>query len=252
MFPDTGKAAASSPLPPRTLASLAHALSAAPDLRAALIALAEALAELDRFASVALVDYDGRRGLMRTRHLARPDGVESKVIDTTFDHLPTRERVAVGTTTDLVEFGATSDEFARLFELPAIPEGGLLAAKGIRFEGALAAILVLYEPRKVFGTRTTERIAPSIALFELAHARFLEGVARREAVQTLEDVTRRVHDEYDRKLAALEQELLRVTGEFHAVGDGQGRVVTLERELASAREEARRLQRRADAVEATV
>src|SRR4051794_33848252 len=44
-------------MPPRTLASLAHALGAAPDVGAALVALAEALAELDRGATVALLTY---------------------------------------------------------------------------------------------------------------------------------------------------------------------------------------------------
>jgi GAF domain-containing protein len=238
-------------MPPRTLASLAHALNTSPDLDAALVALADSLAELDRFAHVALIGYDGRRGLMRERKLARPDGVEARVIDTTLDHLPTRERVAVATGGQFIDFPDRSDEFARLLGIPPIPDGGLLALKGLHFEGSLSAILVLYEPRKIFGTRTTERFAPAMALFELAHARFLEAAARHEAVHTLEEVTQRVHGEYDRKLADLEQKLLRATGEHAAMAD-QGQVVTLERELAKSQEDARRLGRRANAVEATI
>jgi putative methionine-R-sulfoxide reductase with GAF domain len=111
---------------------------------------------------------------------------------------------------------------------------------------------VLYETRKIFGTRTSDRFAPSVALFELAYLRFLEHEARGEAVRTLEDVTQRVHGEYERKLAALEQKLLRASGEMAAVPVERGRVVAVERELAQATEEARRARSRADAVEATV
>ncbi len=238
-------------MPPRTLASLAHALNTAPNLDAALVALAEGLSELDRMAHVALVTYDARRALMRDRRLARPDGVEVQAIDTTLDHLPTRERVGVTTGGLFIDFGDASVEFARLLGLPEIAEGGYLALKGLHFEGALAGILVLFEPRKIFGTRTSERFQPAVALFELAYARFQEAEARRDAVRTLEDVTQRVHGEYERKLAGLEEQLLKATGEFATVGE-RSRTVALERELAQAREDARRAGRRSDAVEATI
>ena len=55
-------------------------------------------------------------------------------------------------------------------------------------------------------------LAPAAALFELAFLRFLEREAREEAVRTLEDVTQRVHGEYERKLAALEQQLSKASG----------------------------------------
>lgn len=239
-------------MPPRTLASLAHALTVAPALDAALRALAEALADIDRFAKLALVRYDSRRGLLRDRLCATEDGIASAVLDTTFDHLPTRERVAIAAAGQFVDFGEASDEFARLFQMPTFPEAGWLAARGIRFEGQLVAIVAVYEARKIFGTRTSERFAPSAALFDLAFARFLEHEARDEAVRTLEDVTQRVHGEYERKLGALEDRLLRESGEFAVVGGDPGRVVTLERELANALEDSRRNLRRAEAVEATV
>ncbi|HVA56889.1 MAG: GAF domain-containing protein [Gemmatimonadaceae bacterium] len=238
-------------MPPRTLASLAYALNTAPDLDAALVALAEGLSELDRLACVALVTYDARRALMRERRLARPDGVDVAVIDTTLDHLPTRERVAVTSGGVFIDFGDASVEFARLLGLPDIADGGYLALKGLHFEGGLSGILVLFEPRKIFGTRTSERFQPAVALFELAYARFLEADARHDAVRTLEDVTQRVHGEYERKLATLEQQLLKATGEFSSDGE-RGRTVSLERELAQVREDARRAKRRSDAVEATI
>ena len=52
-----------------------------------------------------------------------------------------------------------------------------------------------------------ERFAPYVALFALAYARFAEREARNEAVRTLEDVTQRVHGEYVKHLASLEQAL---------------------------------------------
>ncbi len=240
-------------MPPRTLASLAHSLTVAPTLEPALRALNESLADIDRFARLALARYDSRRGLLRERLLVTDDSVSTSMLETALDHLPTRERVAIAAAGQFIDFGESSDEFARVFELPPFHEPGWLAVRGIRFEGQLTALLVVYETRKIFGTRTSERFAPSAALFELAFARFLEHEARAEAVHTLEDVTQRVHDEYMKKLSLLEDRLLRASGEFAAVsGPRPERVMALERELAGAKEESRKNLRRAEAVEATV
>ena len=51
-------------MPPRTLASLAHALTIAGNRDAALEALGEALAEVDRYAHLGLVRFDGRRSML--------------------------------------------------------------------------------------------------------------------------------------------------------------------------------------------
>jgi hypothetical protein len=238
------------PMPPRTLASLAHALtvSASPD--AALQALGEALAEVDRFAQLALVRFDERRGMLRDRLLVAGPRVERVPLDTTFDHLPTRERVAISAGGQFVDFGDNGDEFARLFQLPILGEPGWLSVRGLRFDGELSALLVLNESRKMFGARTAERFLPAIALFELAHLRFLEREAREEAVKTLEDVTQHVHGDYERRLADLEA---RLTDASNSMAEANSaRVVSLEREVAQATEDARRALRRADAVEATV
>jgi putative methionine-R-sulfoxide reductase with GAF domain len=238
-------------MPPRTLASLAHALSVAPTVEAALVSLADALAELDRFAQLALVLYDPKRTLLRDRLAPAGNSVTSSTIDTALDHLPSKERLAITAGGQFVDFADASDEFAQLFHMTPFQEAGWLAVRGIRFEGHLSAVLVLHETRKIFGTRTSDRFAPSVALFELAYLRFLEKEARAEAVRTLEDVTQRVHGEYERKLSALEQKLLRASGEVAAQPD-RGRAVAMERELAQATEEARRAKSRAEAVEATV
>ena len=237
-------------MPPRTLATLAHALSVAPDIQSALLALADALSEVDRFAQLALVRFDARRAMLVDRLVPAGDTVTCDRLETTFDHLPTRERIAVAAGGTYVDFGDQSDEFAVLFGFPRFSDVGWLSLRGLRFDGQLAAVLVLYETRKFFGARSSERIAPSSAVFELAFVRFLEREAREEAVRTLEDVTQRVHAEYERKLGMLEEKLFKAA-------DAQGgvdteRLVALEREAAKALEDARRAGRRADAVEAQV
>src|SRR6185312_12296762 len=195
-------------MPPRTLASLAHALTVSDNADAALQALGEALSEVDRFAQLALVRFDERRGMLRERVLVAGDHAESVDLDTTFDHLPTRERVAIEAGGQFVEFGDSSDEFARLFALPPLGETGWLNVRGLRYDGQLSGMLILYESKKLFGARTAERFLPAIALFELAYLRFLERTAREEAVRTLEDVTERVHGEYEKKLGEVEERLL--------------------------------------------
>ncbi|MEP6991354.1 MAG: GAF domain-containing protein [bacterium] len=237
-------------MPPRTLATLAHALSVSPDIDASLLALADALTEVDRFAQLALVRFDARRSMLVDRLTPSGDVVTRERLETTFDHLPTRERIAVTAAGSFVDFGDHSDEFAPIFALPRLPDVGWLSLRGIRFEGQLSAILVLYETRKFFGTRSSERLAPAAALFDLAYARVAEREAREEAVRTLEDVTQRVHSEYERKLALLEQQLFQAA-DTPAAPDPE-RLVALEREVAKSMEEARRASRRADAVEATV
>src|SRR5690349_7286014 len=240
-------------MPPRTLASLAHALTVAADVQAALGALGEALADIDRFAQLALVRYDHKRSMLRERLVPRDGSVDIAALETTIDHLPNRERVGVTAGGQFIEFTDSVDEFARLFGLRGFDETGWLSARGIRFEGQLSAILVLYETRKIFGTRTSERFGPSAALFDLALIRFLEHDARAEAVQTLEDVTQRVHGEYDRRLAELQAGLAQAaTDDRSTAAASSERVVSLERELARAEETARQATRRAEAVEATV
>jgi putative methionine-R-sulfoxide reductase with GAF domain len=233
---------------PRTLASLAHALSVASDLEAALVALAEGLAEVDRSAHLALLRYDGRREMLADRLTPHGGKVVRTTVETTFDHLPPVVRMAVAGGGQFVDLGDQSQEYARLLGLPAMPDGGLLTLRGVRFEGALSAVISLYEPRKIFGTRASERFAPAVALLDLGFARFAEREAREEAVRTLEDVTQRVHGEYLRKLGVLEQQLTQARDAGSSTVDA-ARAVALEREAAKATEEARKALRRAEAVE---
>ncbi|HEY7408553.1 MAG TPA: hypothetical protein VH638_09820, partial [Gemmatimonadaceae bacterium] len=220
-------------MPPRTLASLAHALGAAADLDTAFVALAEALAEVDRFTVLALYRYDARREMLRERITMSEGGeVERARADTKLDHIPPKVRVVVGGGGQFVDLGDRSEEMARLLGMRATSDDGLLSLRGIPLDGHLEAVIALYEPRRIFGTRVVERFGPYVALFELAFARFSEREARQEAVRTLEDVTQRVHGEYVKRLTELEQELAQVRG---AAARGEGgiaaeRLVALEAE----------------------
>lgn len=239
-------------MPPRTLASLAHALGAAPDFDAALVALGEALADIDRSATVSIIRYEPRRDLLLERLTPGGDRVNRARVDTTLDHLPAPIRAEVIAGGRFAELAERSDEYARLLGL-VLPqrEESLLALRGVLFDGALNFVVSVLEPRRFFGTRVTERFAPAVALFEVVAARFAEREARDEAVRTLEDVTQRVHGEYVRRLAELERELERARAN-PASGSEQvapERLIHLEQEVARAREEARRVNRRAEALD---
>jgi putative methionine-R-sulfoxide reductase with GAF domain len=235
----------------RALPSLSHSLGVAPDLDAALIALGEALADGDRSAVLGLVRYDGRRGLLRERLSPVQGVVVRTAVDTTFDHLPPALRTLISAAGQFVDMGERSPEYARLLALSPFADGGILSLRGLTTDGALTAVLALYEQRKMFGTRTSERFAPCVALFDLAYQRFADRESRDEAVQTLEEVTQRVHGDYLRKLGALEEELGRARGAAVTSGTGgdASQLVHLEHALAQQEEEARRAQRKAQSLE---
>ncbi len=234
----------------RSLPSLAHALSVAPDLDAALVALGEALFESDRSAIIGVFRYDGRRDMLRERLTPSGGTVLRATVDTTIDHLPPAARAMVATGGQFVDLGDRSVEYARLFGLTPFADGGVLSLRGLTTDGDLSAMLALYEQRRMFGTRTSERFGPCVALFELAYARYHEREARDEAVRTLEDVTQRVHGEYVKKLGALEVELGRARGvATQASAADADRLLQLERVSASAQEVGRRAARKADSLE---
>ncbi len=232
----------------RALPSLAHALGVAPDLDAAIVALGEALTDSDRSAMLALFRYDGRRQLLIDRLTPIGDKVQRTSVDTTIDHLPAAVRALIVNGGQFIDLGDKSSETARLLGITPFADGGLLSLRGLTSDGHLAAVLGLYEQRRMFGTRTSERFAPCVALFELAFSRFLEREAREEAVRTLEDVTQRLHGEYVRKLQALETELGKARDEAVRGPESEAataRVVQLERDVARHSEDARRSARRA-------
>lgn len=233
----------------RALPSLAHSLALAPDLNAGLVALGEALMDSDRSAIVALLRYDGRKEMLRERLTPSGGHVETGSVDTTFDHLPPHVRTLIAGGGQFVDLGERSAEYARLFGLAPFADGGLLSLRGLTTDGTLAAVLALYEQRKMFGTRTSERFASSAALFDIAFARFADREARDEAVTTLEEVTQKVHADYLIRLSELERELSQArdtaqSGEHDATARLQ-----LEQSLHTAEENARRATHRAQSLE---
>ena len=171
-------------------------------------------------------------------------------LETTFDHLPEPVRTRILAGGPFLDVTDRSADYARLCGFTAVLDGGILALRGLRVEGHLGAVLALYEPRKIFGTRTTERLAPAMALFDLAYTRIAEREAREEAVRTLEDVTQRVHGEYVRKLSALEAELREVRNtprEVMALNPAEA--IALQADAARAQEETRRSSRKAELAE---
>ena len=203
----------------------------------------------DRSAVLALLRYDGRKEMLRERLTPSGGHVESATVDTTFDHLPPNVRVLIAGGGQFVDLGERSVEYARLFGLTPFADGGLLSLRGLTTDGQLAAVLALYEQRKMFGTRTSERFASSAALFDLAYARFADREARDEAVNTLEAVTQKVHGDYLTQLGELQTELTR-TQEMATSGDHVATDrVQLEQELRTAEENARRANHRANATE---
>ena len=233
----------------RTIPSLAQALGAATDLDAAFVALAGALAESDRDAALALLRFDPRQGLLRERAVVTTGRVERVPLETSIEQLPRLTLRAVqdgGTFADLTEEPAA---YARLLKLPPAEDGATVSLRGFKVDGHLVAVLALVEPKRVFGTRALERVAPLAALFELALARFHEREVRDEATRTLEEVTQRVHGEYLTRLADLERQVQRAreTASIPLVDPAEA--LAKEREEARRAEEARRTLRKLAALE---
>jgi putative methionine-R-sulfoxide reductase with GAF domain len=237
-------------MPPRTLASLAHSLSAATDLDASFVALSEGLAELDPDARVALLRLDARSGLLRDCAMTGAGRISHQPLETSIEQLPRRVAPPVAAGGVFAELGDESPEFARMLGLPMITGGAHLALRGLRVDGQLAALVALLEPKRRYGTRAVEPFGPMVSLFELAFMRFAEREARDEAVQTLEDVTQRVHGEYLARLAVLEQELRDIRSAPHDEASLEAAAaLAREREDLRVAEESRRSTRRLAALE---
>ena len=158
-------------MPPRTLATLAHALSVAPDVRCG-AARARRRARrgrplrADRAGAVRRAARDARR----PARAAHGDTVDAR---------PARDDVRPPA--DARAHRHRGGRHVRRLRRPvrrvrravraerSFSDVGWLALRGLRFDGQLSAVIVLYETRKFFGTRTSERLAPSVALFELAY-----------------------------------------------------------------------------------
>ncbi len=231
----------------RTLPALAYALGAASHADDALVRLTEALAESDRDTALAFLRVDPRSGLIRERALAVDGRVEREAMETSVEQLPTSTLRLVNEGGNFAEVSDDQAAYARLLKLPEPESGGLLILRGVRYERQLIGILAVVEPKRVFGTKVTERLGPLAALFDLAMARFAEQDARGEAVRTLEAVTQRVHTDYIQRLAELEQTVARQTSEFAA--ESSSARLARERDEAKRAEEIRRSARQLTVLE---
>ena len=232
----------------RTLPSLAQALGAATDLDAALVALAGALSESDRDVSLALLRFDPRQGLLRERLTVRDGRVERAPLETSLEQLPVSTLRAVQDGGAFVDVAEEPPAYARLLKLAWSDDGGSVALRGLKVDGQLVAVISLVEPKRIFGTRAVERLAPLVALFELAVARFHDQETRDEATRTLEEVTQRVHGEYLTRLADLEREVASVR-EASSADPDPAEAIAREREEARRAEESRRMLRKLAALE---
>ena len=231
----------------RSLPALAYALGAASHADDALVRLTEALAESDRDTALALLRVDPRTGLIRERCRAVDGRIEREPMETSVEQLPVGTLRVISEGGSFAEVSEDQAAYARLLKLPEPESGGLLLLRGIRHERQLVGILAAVEPKRVFGTKVTERLGPLAALFDLAIARFAEQDTRSEAVRTLEAVTQRVHQDYLLRLADLEQQLARQTSEFEA--ESSTAQVAREREDAKRTEEIRRTARQLTVLE---
>jgi putative methionine-R-sulfoxide reductase with GAF domain len=231
----------------RTLPSLAYALGAAADADDALVRLTEALADSDRDTVLALLRVDPRAGLVRERCVASEGRVLREVLETSVEQLPVSTLRVVQEGGNFAEVTEDQAAYARLMRLPVPEAGGALLLRGIRHERQLIAILAVVEPKRVFGTKVTERLGPMVALFELAFVRFAEQEGRAEAVRTLEAVTQRVHNDYVQRLTELEKRLAQQTSEFEA--ESASARVAREKEEAKRAEEIRRSARQLTVLE---
>lgn len=194
-------------MPPHTLATLATVLATARDADAALSLLQHEAWDIDKSAQLALFLCDSRRSLITERLTPLAAGVGRTPLNVAVDHLPAPIRRALLSGSTLADFGVESDDYLKLLGLAPQQDGGILSIRGLTLDGELSGFVAVYEPRRRFGNKVVERLAPAIDLFALAFERIAEHDARFEAVQALEELTRNIHAEYNRTVRGLKAEL---------------------------------------------
>ena len=209
----------------KSLPALAAELAIAPDAVAALRSVQDELAADDRRSGLVLLTVDPRRNSLVNSQLAGIErgiergaepggGRDSDAIPPhamlALDHLPPAVQYAVLAGQRFAEVGDQSSQYARLLGVEAGVGDFRLLLKGIVFEGALAAVLALYDANRRSGAKLLDRALPLAILFELAYARFYERDARFEAVSALHEVTTRLRAEHASAVAGLEREVERL------------------------------------------
>lgn len=233
----------------RSLDSLAHALGAATTLDAALVALSESVADVDRGASVAYFRVQSRRGMIVERREPVAGGVEATATDMAIEQLPKAVVQVITAGGKFADVGDEAATFAAMLGLPLAAAGARLALRGVRVDGELVGLVSLREPPRVFGVTAAEQLGPHAALFDIAVQRFIEREARHEAIQSLEEITQRLHAEYLGRLDSMQEQLREMRAATSATPAGTSGAFETERQAAKAAEDLRRNARKVAALE---
>ena len=216
-------------------------------------ALAHDVTEHERNASVVLFLFDARRDVMCERIIPAMDTARSAPIEVAIDHLPTTARRTILAGRQFADMGAESGDYQKLLGVGAAPEAGVLLLRGLLVDGELAGILALSEPKTRFGQRLSDKLGSAVDLFALAFARLAERRAREEAVNALEELTRKLNEEHARVVADLQRKLMEAQAALNGTGRGDTeRVAQLKKALEVAGVEARAIAQRLSAVEEQV
>ena len=237
-------------MPPHTLATLATVLATARDADAALTVLQHEAWDIDKSAQLALFLCDSRRALITERLTPLGAGVGRTPLNVAVDHLPAPIRRALLSGSTLADFGVESDDYLKLLGIAPQQDGGILSIRGLTLDGEISGFVAVYEPRRRFGNKVVERLAPAIDLFALAFERIAEHDARFEAVQALEELTRNIHTEYNRTVRGLKAELDEARARNGTPGGAvAARITELEAELGRLTSDAESRSARLAAVE---
>lgn len=201
-------------MPVKSLPALALDLALVPDAVAALRLVNQELAGDDRRTGLVLLTVDPRRNALVNGQLVAGDAGSDAALPAyallALDHLPPPVQYAVLAGQRFAEVGDQSSQYARLLGVEAAVGEFRLLLKGIVFEGALVAVLALYDSSRRSTAKLLDRAVPLTTLFELVYARFYERDARFEAVAALHDVTSRLRSEHASAVASLEREVERM------------------------------------------
>jgi len=204
-------------------------------------------------ATIALYEFDQHRAVL-ARRIVVGDGVAKiDALEVSLDYLPAPARRSLQESRQFVELGVQSEDYMKLLQFPLPADGGAFLLRGFTMDGELVAILALHEPKRVFGTRLSERLSPAVDLFALSVERLTERDARREATAQLEQLTRRLHEEHQRAVGDLELRLQHARAAMPGGGkEADARIADLQRAAETARLEARATAQRLSAVEEQV
>ena len=197
----------------KSLPALAAELSLAHDAAAALRSVNDELTGEDRRVGLVLLTVDPRRNSLVNDQLVAAAGEHATVPPyamLALDHLPPAVQYAVLAGQRFVEVGDQSSQYGRLLGVDPGAGDFRLLLKGLVFEGALAAVLALFDAGRRSTAKLLDRVAPLAILFELSYARFYERDARFEAVTALHEITTRMRAEHSSAAAGLEREVERL------------------------------------------